>query len=194
MIKINLLPQQKRTKSTNVEKSLVFFVFGVLLLLGSVFVVDYYFSSQLAELNAAVTAKTQTKTLLEKEVAKVNETIQALQDIEGRIKIIKDVRLRQGLPVRYIDEIVVNMPENKLWVETFTLDANGNIALSGVALDNQAFVTYVEQLRLSKYIASVDTRRTSRRAIDGLGLVSFECSVKAQEYFENMNTNGTTNG
>ena len=194
MIKINLLPQQKRTKSTNVEKSLVFFVLGVVVLFGSVFGVDYYFSSQLGELNAAVTAKTQTKTLLEKEVAKVNQTIQALQDIEGRIKIIKDVRLRQGLPVKYIDEIVINMPENKLWVETFTLDANGNIALSGVALDNQAFVTYVERLRLSKYIASVDTRRTSRRAIDGLGLVSFECSVKAQEYFENINTNGTTNG
>jgi type IV pilus assembly protein PilN len=194
MIKINLLPQQKRTKSTNIEKSLVFFVLGIVLLFGSVFAVDYFFTSQLAELNAAVTAKTQTKTLLEKEVAKVNQTVQALKDIEGRIKIIKDVRLRQGLPVKYIDEIVVNMPENKLWVETFTLDANGNIALSGVALDNQAFVTYVERLRLSKYIASVDTRRTSRRAIDGLGLVSFECSVKAQEYFENINTNGTTNG
>jgi type IV pilus assembly protein PilN len=194
MIKINLLPQQKRTKTTNVEKSLVFFVLGVVLLFGSVFGVDYFFSSQLAELNAAVAAKTQTKALLEKEVAKVNQTMQALQDIEGRIKIIKDVRLRQGLPIKYIDEIVVNMPENKLWVETFNIDANGNIALSGVALDNQAFVTYVERLRLSKYIASVDTRRTSRRAIDGLGLVSFECSVKAQEYFENINTNGTTNG
>lgn len=194
MIKINLLPQQKRTKTTNVEKSLVFFVLGVVLLFGSVFGVDYFFSSQLAELNAAVAAKTQTKALLEKEVAKVNQTMQALQDIEGRIKIIKDVRLRQGLPIKYIDEIVVNMPENKLWVETFNIDASGNIALSGVALDNQAFVTYVERLRLSKYIASVDTRRTSRRAIDGLGLVSFECSVKAQEYFENINTNGTTNG
>jgi len=194
MIKINLLPQQKRTKATNIEKSFVIFTLGIVLVLGSVFAVDYFFSSQLAELNAAVAARTQTKKLLEKEVAKVNETIQALKDIEGRVKIIKDVRLRQGLPVKYIDEIVVNMPQNKMWVETFNVDANGNIALTGVALDNQAFVTYVERLRLSKYIASVDTRRTSRRSIDGLGLVSFECSVKAQEYFENTNTNGTTNG
>ncbi|SFJ67887.1 type IV pilus assembly protein PilN [Desulfomicrobium apsheronum] len=194
MIKINLLPQQKRTKSTNIEKSFVFFVLGVILVLGSVFAVDYYFSAQLADLNASVSKKTQTKTLLEKEVAKVNQTIQELQDIEGRIKIIKQVRLRQGLPVKYIDEVVINMPQNKLWVEKFNVDANGNIALSGVALDNQAFVSFVERLRLSKYIASVDTRRTSRREIDGLGLVSFECSVKAQEYFENISTNGTTNG
>ncbi len=194
MIKINLLPQQKRTKTTNIEKSFVVFALGVVLVLGSVFGVDYFFSSQLAELNEGVASRTQTKKLLEKEVAKVNETIQALKDIEGRVKVIKDVRLRQGLPVKFIDEIVVNMPQNKMWVETFTVDSKGNIALTGVALDNQAFVSYVERLRLSKYIASVDTRRTSRRAIDGLGLVSFECSVKAQEYFENTNTNGTTNG
>ncbi len=194
MIKINLLPQQKRKKTTNIEKSFVIFALGVLLVFGSVFGVDYFFSSQLAELDEVVAARTQTKKLLEKEVAKVNETIQALKDIEGRVKVIKDVRLRQGLPVRYIDEIVVNMPQNKIWVEKFNVDSNGNIALAGVALDNQAFVSYVERLRLSKYIASVDTRRTSRRAVDGLGLVSFECSVKAQEYFENTNTNGTTNG
>ena len=194
MIKINLLPQQKRTKTTNIEKSFVFFVLGVLLVLGSVFAVDYFFSSQLAELNASVSKKTQTKTLLEKEVAKVNQTIQELQNIDGRIKIIKQVRLRQGLPVKYIDEVVINIPQNKLWVEKFNVDANGNIALSGVALDNQAFVSFVERLRLSKYIASVDTRRTSRREIDRLGLVSFECSVMAQEYFENTSTNGTTNG
>lgn len=194
MIKINLLPQQKRTKSTNIEKNAVLFVFGVVLLFASVFATDYYFSFQLSTLNASVVEKTQTKKILEQEVAVVNNVIQELKDIEGRIKIIKDVRLRQGLPVKYIDEIVVNMPQNKMWLETFTVNSNGNIALSGVALDNQAFASYVEQLRLSKYIANVDTRRTSRRAIDGLGLVSFECSVMAQEYFENINTNGTTNG
>ena len=194
MIKINLLPQQKRSKSTNVEKSVVLLGLGIVVLIASVFAVDYYFNSHLAALTASVAEKTQTKTLLEKEVAKVNGILQELKDIEGRIKTIKDVRLRQGLPVKYIDEIVVNMPQNKMWVETFTVNANGNVSLSGVALDNQAFVSYVEKLRLSKYIASVDTRRTSRRAVDGLGLISFECSVTAHEYFENINTNGTTNG
>jgi type IV pilus assembly protein PilN len=194
MIKINLLPQQKRSKSTNIEKGSALFVLGVLLMFGSVYAVDYYYSSELDSLKATVASKTQTRSLLQKEVAIVNNVIQELKDIEGRIKIIKDIRLRQGLPVKYIDEIVVNMPKDKMWFETFSLNANGNIALSGVALDNQVFASYVEKLRLSKYIKFIDTRRTSRRAIEGLGLVSFQCSVMAQEYFENTNTNGTTNG
>ena len=194
MIKINLLPQQKRSKSTNVEKGAVFFILAILLMLGSVYGVDYYFSSELSTLQSSVAEKQQTRALLEKEVAIVNSVIQELKDIETRIKVIKDIRLRQGLPVKYIDEIVVNLPKDKMWFETFTINANGNIALSGVALDNQVFASYVERLRLSKYIKVVDTRRTSRRAVDGLGLVAFECSVMAQEYFENTNTNGTTNG
>lgn len=194
MIKINLLPQQKRSKSTNVEKGAVFFILAILLMLGSVYGVDYYFSSELSTLQSSVAAKQQTRALLEKEVSIVNSVIQELKDIETRIKVIKDIRLRQGLPVKYIDEIVVNLPKDKMWFETFTINANGNIALSGVALDNQVFASYVERLRLSKYIKVVDTRRTSRRAVDGLGLVAFECSVMAQEYFENTNTNGTTNG
>lgn len=194
MIKINLLPQQKRSKSTNIEKGAVFFILAIVLMLGSVYGVDYYFSSELNTLQSAVAAKQQTRALLEKEVAIVNSVIQELKDIETRIKVIKDIRLRQGLPVKYIDEVVVNMPKDKMWFETFTINANGNIALSGVALDNQVFASYVERLRLSKYIKVVDTRRTSRRAVDGLGLVAFECSVMAQEYFENTNTNGTTNG
>jgi type IV pilus assembly protein PilN len=194
MIKINLLPQQKRTKSTNVEKGSAFFILGILLMFASVYGVDYYFTAELNDLQASIAAKQQTRALLEKEVAVVNNLIQELKDIETRIKVIKDIRLRQGLPVKYIDEIVVNMPKDKLWFETFTISANGNISLSGVALDNQIFASYVERLRLSKYIGVVDTRRTSRRTVDGLGLVAFECSVMAQEYFENTNTNGTTNG
>ncbi len=194
MIKINLLPQQKRSKSTNIETGSALFVLGVLLMFASVYAVDYYYSTELDNLKTSIASKTQTRSLLQKEVAIVNNVIQELKDIEGRIKIIKDIRLRQGLPVKYIDEIVVNMPKDKMWFETFSLNANGNIALSGVALDNQVFASYVEKLRLSKYIKYIDTRRTSRRAIQGLGLVSFQCSVMAQEYFENTNTNGTTNG
>lgn len=194
MIKINLLPQQKRTKSTNIEKSAVLFVLALVLLVVSIFPVDYYYSGQLSSLTAEIATKTQTRNILQAEAASVDKVMQEIKDIEGRIKIIKDVRLRQGLPVKYIDEIVTNMPQNKMWVETFTVSSNGNISLSGVALDNQAFASYVEKLRLSKYIANVDTRRTSRRSVEGLGLVSFECSVMAQEYFENINTNGTTNG
>ncbi len=194
MIKINLLPQQKRTKDVSVEKDILVFLLGLLLLGAAVYGVDFYFNSKIADLTAAVNEKTKIKASLEEKVARVNAVLAEIKEIETRIKVIKDVRLRQGLPVRYIDELVVNIPQNKMWIETFTLGGSGQISLSGVALDNQAFATYVEKLRTSRYIASVDTQRTSRRMIDGLGLVSFQCTVKAKEYFENLDVNGTIHG
>jgi type IV pilus assembly protein PilN len=194
MIKINLLPQQKRAKSTNVEKDLVLFVLAILLIAGSIYAADYHFTAQINSLNTQISQKSAIRANLEQQVGTVNQVLNELKDIEGRIMIIKDVRIRQGLPVKYIDEIVVNIPEQKMWIETFTLNPNGSISLSGVALDNQSFASYVEKLRASNYIASVDTQRTSRRAVDGLGLVSFQCSVMAKEYFENVEPNGNSNG
>lgn len=194
MIKINLLPQQKRAKVTHAEKDIAVLILVLIVIGASIFGVDFYFSSQISELQAAVESKTAIKKQLEEKVKNVNTILADLDKLKSRVKIIKDVRLRQGLPVRYIDELIINIPENKMWVEGFTLNADGQITLSGVALDNQSFAQYVEKLRESKYIARVDTQRTSRKMIDGLGLISFQCSVTAKEYFENQDTNGTTNG
>lgn len=194
MIKINLLPQQKRVRTTNVHGDLSLFIFGLFCVGCLVFGVDYYFSAQKYDLESLVQERTQTKKLLEVKVAKVNAIQEELEKIKGRIETIKTVRLRQGLPVRYIDEVASNIPQNKMWLEGFTLNGNGVIALTGVALDNQVFASYVENLRASKYIAVVDTQRTSRQAVDGLDLVSFQCSIMAREYFENLDANGTTNG
>lgn len=194
MIKINLLPQQKRAKVTHAEKDIFFLFFVLVLTSASIFGVDFYVSGQISSLQASVDSKAAVKKQLEAKVAKINAALKELDDVKRRIKIIKDVRMRQGLPVRYIDELISNIPKNKMWIETFSLNANGQIVLSGVALDNQSFAEYVEKLRESNYIARVDTQRTSRKTIDGLGLVSFQCSIVAREYFENQGMNGTTNG
>ncbi len=195
MIKINLLPQQKRVRATNAHGDISLFIFGLIILGALIFGVDYYFSAQKYDLESLVQKKEQTKKLLEVKVAKVKAIQEELEKIKGRIEVIKMVRLRQGLPVRYIDEVASNVPQDKMWLETFTLNANGNIALTGVALDNQVFARYVEDLRASNYIAIVDTQRTSRQTVDGLDLVSFQCVVIAREYFENLDINGTaTNG
>ena len=194
MIKINLLPQQKRAKVTHAEKDIVILVLVLVMIGVSIFGVDFYVSAQISDLQASIESKTAVKKQLEEKLAKTNAILNELEGVKSRIKVIKDVRVRQGLPIRYIDELIINVPKNKMWIQSFSLNANGQIALTGVALDNQSFADYVEKLRGSKYIAVVDTQRTSRTMVDGLGLVSFQCSITAREYFENQDTNGTTNG
>jgi type IV pilus assembly protein PilN len=194
MIKINLLPQHRRVRISNTHKDVSLFLLGLILLGAFIFGADYYFSTQKHDLEVLVQERTQTKALLQKQVEKVDAVQKELEQLKGRVEIIKAVRLRQGLPVRYIDEVASNVPQERMWLESFTLGADGKISLTGVALDNQVFASYVEDLRSSVYIGSVDTQRTSRQSIDGLDLVFFQCSVVAREYFENLDINGTTNG
>lgn len=194
MITINLLPQQTREKTTHFEKDIVFILTFLVLIGAAIFGTNYYISEKISNLKYSIEQKTITKAQLEIQLNKINQHLKDIETLNTRIKMIKDIRLRQGLPVKYIDELVINLPKDKLWIEKFSLNANGQITLSGVALDNQSFADYVEKIRASKYIALVDTQRTSRTTVSGLGLISFDCSVVAQEYFENQDTNGTTNG
>jgi type IV pilus assembly protein PilN len=187
MIRINLLPKQKRVSVTNVEKEVVLYILLIVLMMAGIFSFNIWMQEQVGALRAEKSQKESLRGSLQAKVDKVNTIKKELDEIQRKIKIIKEVRTRQGLPIQYIDEVVRSLPAEKIWFETFQLDGKGAIAIKGVAMDNQAFALYVNNLRQSPFIASVVTQRTSRREIQGLGLVEFSFNVKAQEPKEQNN-------
>ena len=181
MITINLLPQQKRAVGSRMGPYLVASVLGALMLGGGLGGSYWYFDAQVQDLRRIVQEKTQTKTVLVGQIGKANQYVAELEAVQKRIKVIQDIRVQQGLPVRYLDALVSSMPPERLWFESLSLGGDGRMSLSGVALDNQAFAAYVEALRRSPFVAQVDTQRTSRRDIGGRGLVAFVCSVLGRD-------------
>lgn len=181
MITINLLPQQTRAKVSDKGRVIFFTALGVLTVGGLLGASYWYFDAQVQELKRAVQERTQTKNVLLAQIGKANQYVDELKAIEQRIQVIKEVRLRQGLPVRFLDALVASMPPERIWFESLSLSADGQMTLSGVALDNQAFAAYVEALRQSPFIARVDTQRTSRRDVQGRGLVAFACTVATKD-------------
>jgi type IV pilus assembly protein PilN len=187
MIRINLLPKQKRVSVTNVEKEGVLYLLLVGLLVAVIFSFNIWMSEQVGALRAEKSQKESLRSSLQVKVDKVNTIKKELDEIQRKVQIIKEVRTRQGLPIQYIDEVVRTLPADKIWFETFQLNENGAIAIKGVAMDNQAFALYVNNLRKSTFVSSVVTQRTSRREIQGLGLVEFSFNIKAQEPREQNN-------
>lgn len=182
MITINLLPQPKRTTVSGKGRTVFVTVFLGLVVIGGLLAGSYwYFDAQVQALQKAVQERDQTKRILLAQIGKANQYVEELNAIAQRIQVIKDVRLRQGLPVRFLDALVASMPAERLWFEALSLRADGQMNLSGVALDNQAFAAYVEILRQSPFIARVDIQRTSRRDVQGRGLVAFVCSVVGKD-------------
>lgn len=190
MLRINLLPHKKSARK-KIRGDILFFVSLAVFFLGGLIAVHFYFSFQLNNVTEKVTELRQQKGILTSKVSQVNKISSSIQELDKKIDTIRSIRIRQGLPVQYVQEIFSNIPENRMWVETFSLDADSRITLSGVAFDNQTFANYVETLRASKYIASVNTQRTSRRTVEGHGLIFFQCAVTAKEYFPPTDTNGT---
>ncbi|MFW6323552.1 MAG: PilN domain-containing protein [Desulfovibrionales bacterium] len=187
MIRINLLPKQKRVAVSNVEKELVLYFLLITLMVVGILSYDMIFKQQLEVVRQEHSQKKTYSAQLKKKVSKVNKIKKELADLDKKIQIIKDIRIKQGLPIQYIDEVVKKLPPEKIWFETMQIDSSGKIVIRGIALDNQAFALYVRQLRESPYIDSVVTQRTSRKEIQGLGLVEFNCNIVAQPAEEQSN-------
>ena len=180
MIRINLLPQKRRARISHLKLELLWagaILFLVLLGMGG----GYYFvHSKIEELTRVKAQREGLKRLAMVRAGKVTKLKKELAVLENNILAIRDIRRQQGLPVRYIDEMITRMPGEKIWLEAFSLDGNGKMDIKGVALDNQAFANYVDELRRSELVKSVVTRRTQLRLIQGLGLVEFQCTISAQ--------------
>jgi type IV pilus assembly protein PilN len=181
MIRINLLPKQKRVSVTNVEKEFVLFLLLIVFMAASLFSFNIWMQEQVGALRSEKKQKEGLRATLQVKVDKVNSIKKDLDEIQRKIQIIKEVRTRQGLPIQFIDEVVRTIPPEKIWFESFTMDGKGAISIKGVAMDNQAFALYVNNLRQSLFISSVVTQKTSRREIQGLGLVEFSFNITAQE-------------
>ncbi|MFW6324902.1 MAG: PilN domain-containing protein [Desulfovibrionales bacterium] len=187
MIRINLLPKQKRVSVSNVEKEVVLYFLLVVLMIVGAFSVNVWVTQQVDVLRAEVSQKQSLRNTLKIKVNKVNQIKKELADIQRKIQIIKQVRDKQGLPIRYVDEVVRNLPADRIWFESFQMNDNGSISIRGVSADNQVFAQYVQNLRSSPFISSVVTQRTSRREIQGLGLVEFSCNIVAKPTSEQNN-------
>lgn len=177
MIRINLLPPDKRPRISTLRLDLGVLMLAFVLVGGAILLTHMWISSQVRELERIHEARNAENRQLMAEVSRVRQMENELKSIESKIEIITNIRSIQTLPVRYIDSLISLLPEDQIWFETFYLEKNGILQLRGVAMDNQSFAAYVEILRTSPFVRSVVTERTLRRGVQGLSLVEFHFRI-----------------
>jgi type IV pilus assembly protein PilN len=154
------------------------------------FPVNTWMKNRITNLEAAKRSKEQINRDLLAQVRKVRELENAIASVGAKITAIRDIREEQGLTVQFIDAVLSAIPESKLWFENFALNRGGSIQVKGVSLDNQAFADFVELLRKSPYIVQIQTKGTSKKEIQGLGLVQFDCLIVAGKPSEQEGQDG----
>lgn len=178
MIRINLLPQQKRAKVSNVEKELVLYILILAILGISVYFTNSWITTKVTTLQQTKQQKQTAKNKLLRKTREIRTIKKQLKEITSRVDAIKMIRSKQGLPIRYLNELVINLPRESIWFESLQLQADGTISLRGIALDNQIFAEYVKTLRSSDFITDVQLGQTSKKDVNDLGLIAFTCTIR----------------
>ncbi len=184
MIKINLLkPEKKEVAAGGATVSLaeegqpsklslpaligaaVFTIFGIGLM---------YFlqSSELASEKKLLDDRILRKAELEKVLAQLVEIEMTKKELDNKIKIIGDLKLRQKDAVLMMDKMSRCLPE---WVWLTGLSFSGGaISINGKALSNNLIADLINNLQNSNLFANVQLISTSRTKEAGIDIFIFQ--------------------
>jgi type IV pilus assembly protein PilN len=180
MIRINLLPAQQRARISHGEKELLLFV---LLLAGlglGMHTHQKHLASQIQHLKKTEQTLTEQNNTLKAKLKHIQTLQTQYKTIQQKIDIIKDIRQKQSLPVRYLDLLIRTLPEQKMWFESLQMNPEGTILLRGIAMDNQVFAKYIQRLRNSSLIQDIILKQTSKQTVMDYELIAFQCQIQTR--------------
>lgn len=175
MIKINLLPSQKakKTKKKVEFQSQVIIASVVLSLL---LLVLGYIGIVLNEKVDGLTAEKGKLTtelgILKAKVKEVENYERDKKAVEGKIKIIEQLRKNQSVPVFLLDQISRSLPE-RVWLLNIN-EQNGTVDLEGKATTNSEIVDFINSLKKSPLFKDVQILESRQNMEGAISVYTFK--------------------
>lgn len=187
MIKINLLKPEKKevaaggmTVSTIDESrenkmSVPALIGAIAITVGTIGLLYFLQSSNLNSEKKLLEERTLRKAELEIVLQKLEEIETSKMELDRKIKIINDLKLKQKDAVLMMDKLSRCLPD---WVWLVDLNFNnGALQLSGKALSNNLIADLINNLQTSNSFINVQLKSTSRNKESGIDIFVFrvEC-------------------
>lgn len=178
MIRINLLPVRQLKKRAKARNQIIGLVIGLLCFLAVLGIVSYLQMEKVSVLNTAIADINAEKSKFDPILKEIKKLEATKKELERKSAVIDKLKADSSLTVRVLDEVANIVDNERLWL----LDLNqqgGSLQLNGIALDNQTVAEFMDNLKLSPFVNSVDLTDSSLRNIAGRDLKSFSlsCSV-----------------
>lgn len=184
MIKINLLRPEKKEVAAGGGTTISFseeskpsklnipaLVGAIALTVIGIGLLYFMQSGELARERKLLDERTLRKAELEK-ILKELETIEATKrELDSKIKIISDLKLKQKDAVLMMDKMSRSLPE-WVWLTDMSI-TNGLVAISGKALSNNLIADLVNNLQNSNLFTNVQLVSTSRKKEAGIDIFEF---------------------
>lgn len=184
MIKINLLRPEKKEVAAGGGTTVSFaeeakpsklsipaLVGAIALTVGFIGLMYFLQASDLATEKKLLDERTLRKAELEKVLLELQKIEETKKELDSKIKIISDLKLKQKDAVLMMDKMSRSLPE-WVWLTDLTFKG-GAVAISGKALSNNLIADLVNNLQNSNMFVNVQLNSTSRKKEAGIDIFEF---------------------
>lgn len=151
---INLLPWRERLREERRREFLTIMIGFVIISGGLVFLLDRYFNGEITMQQARNVFVRAEITLLDAQVAEINQLGQQKEDIRARMNVITDLQGTRPVIVRIFDEMVRTLPDGIFYEQVQRIE--DVIAVEGIAESSARITELMRNLDDSEWFKATD--------------------------------------
>ncbi len=176
MIRINLLPVKRKKKAQPLPP---FFIQGaiilgvIILVLG---ILTFHLGGKVSDMKNEKAAKEQKLVKLKEQLKEVENYERDNEAYKEKNKIIERLKKNQNVPLRLLDEVSARLPKG-VWLTALT-DKSGDIDIKGYAFTNSDLVSYVQNLKGSKYLTDVELLESRKATLGDVSTYQFRLTFR----------------
>lgn len=179
MIKINLNKKSRKIKVKIKTGGLpIYFIVPVVIAAVAIFFLQSSVESRISGVNKSIKVYNGRVAILMPRVRAVNVIRKRESEIFQKINIIKALKKEQMGPVGYIYYITSAIPKFS-WINSLK-SANGNMRISGIALDGQVVSIFMKNLEKTGFFDNINLVQTSEVKKQGLKLQNFSLRLSVK--------------
>jgi Tfp pilus assembly protein PilN len=176
MIKINLLPIRDIVRRKNDFNQIIAASFAMLFIICMLAIVGWIQFGSINTLQAEVKDIKAQKSKFVEIVAEIKKIEEEKKLLATRTEVINQLKQSSSLTVHVLDEVANLTPPNRMWLKNLA-QTGSQLALAGMALDDQTIARYMDELEASDYIQSVRLASSSLEIVADRSLKAFSITA-----------------
>lgn len=178
MLRINLLPIRQLKKRAKAKNEIAIFGIVFLCLVVILIFACLIQGHKISSIESTIAELNREQQRLAPEIAAVDKLKQEKKDLETKIEIIRKLKEESSLTVHILDEVANAVDNSRMWLTALS-QQGGTLSLTGIALDNQTVAQFMDMLKKSPYVQSVELSNSSLKKIADRNLKEFSltCAI-----------------
>ncbi len=183
IIKINLnkKPKSKKLK-VNVDKSSIisfipYVIVPIIAAVAAIYLMHSFVQNKINNVMNNISSYNSKISVLMPKVKKVVEMRKVQSQILQKVNIIKTLKKEQQGPIGYTFSLTSAIPKFA-WLSSLKSD-NGNISISGVALDGQVVSMFMKKIKKTGFFHSINLIQTAETKKQDLKLQNFSFTMES---------------